>query len=259
MTLFTFWRRHRQPFPAGWEAILAADFAPYRLLSESDLASLRELVPTFLERTAFEGCNGQPITDRVRLTIAAYACLLLLHRPNPGYPRLGTVLVYPTSFAAPVAETDAVGIVTEAVEERLGESWEIGTLVLAWDSIAELCAGRGGGLNVILHEFAHQIDLAEGVSDGALLHDGPAGCGDWSDLLQLEYRRLQAARRRGRPAVLDGYGATSVAEFFAVATETFFERPVRLKAHHPELYRQLATIYRQDPAGWWLPITARPC
>lgn len=253
MTLLNFWRRRSQSFPPAWEAILAADFAPYRLLPENDLTGLRQLVEDFLARIAFEGCNGQSITDRVRVTIAAYACLLLLHRPHRRYSRLGTVLVYPTSFVAPVAATDAVGIVTEALEERLGESWEIGTLVLAWDSIDELCAGRGGGLNVILHEFAHQIDLEEGISDGALLRDGPPGCRDWSELHQAEYRRMQAARRRGRPAVLDAYGAESVAEFFAVATETFFERPVRLQAHHPDLYRQLTAVYRQNPAGWWSP------
>lgn len=241
-------RQRRQPFPPAWERILAGSFPPYRRLPADDLAALRGQIQVFLAEKAFEGCNGQVIDDQVRVTIAAYAALLLLRRPNDCYPLLGTVLVYPTSFAAPVRHTDAHGVVTEAVEERLGESWQTGTIVLAWDSLRELRAGRSDGLNVILHEFAHQLDIEEGLSDGAPLRHRH---GDWAGLCRTEYARVRRHRRRGPPLVLDPYGATSPAEGFAVATELFFERPVRLKAHHPELYAELQAVYRQDPAGRW--------
>lgn len=253
MGLIRYWqrqRRRRQSFPAGWELLLESSFAPYHRLPKADLDELRGLIQVLLAEKVFEGCNGQQITDEVRIMIAANAALLLLHRRHDCYPLLGTVLVYPTSFAAPVRHTDHLGIVTETLEERLGESWETGTIVLAWDSLREVCAGRSGGLNVILHEFAHQLDIEEGISDSTLLRHHDV-CRDWAGLCKREYTRLRRNRRRGRPQVLDPYGSTSPAECFAVATETFFERPLRLKAHHPELYAELTTIYRQDPAKYW--------
>lgn len=255
MSLIRNWQRRRlcrQPFPAGWEKILERGFPHYHRLPADDLDELRRQIQIFLAEKVIEGCNGQEITDEVRLIIAAYAGLLLLHRRHDCYPLLGTVLVYPTSFAAPVSYTDSLGIVTETLEERLGESWETGTIVLAWDSLRELCGGRSGGLNVILHEFAHQLDVEEGISDGAPLRCRHDRCRDWTDLCRNEYARMRHNRRRGRPSVLDPYGAASPAECFAVASETFFERPVRLRAHHPELYAELKALYRQDPAACWL-------
>jgi len=141
-------------------------------------------------------------------------------------------------------------VVTEVLEERLGESWDIGTIVFAADSLEGLGADYGAGLNVILHEFAHQVDFEEGISAGAVLRWPREGCRDWTDLWRSEYHRMRRQRRRGRPQVLDPYGTESVTEFFAVATEVFFEQPVRLKAHHPGLYQELQAVYRQDPAAW---------
>jgi hypothetical protein len=124
-------------------------------------------VQVFLDEKRFEGCGGLDVTDEMRLTIAGYACLLLLGDPAGYYPRLGTVVVYPQSFAAPIKETDHHGIVTETIEERLGESWEEGTVVLAWDSILALIRGGSAGCNVIVHEFAHQFDAQRGLTAGA--------------------------------------------------------------------------------------------
>lgn len=242
--------RRRAHSPAAWDDILARCFTPYRHLPDSDLAGLRERIRGFLEEKAFEGCGGQEIDDEARVVIAAYACLLLLHRPGRCYPGLGTVLVYPSSFVAPVREVDHHGIVTETLEERWGESWQLGSVVLARDSLRELCAGRGGGLNVILHEFAHQIDLEDGISNGAPLRVPRSDCRDWHDVCRVEYGRMRRDGRRGRPQVLDPYGAESAAECFAVTTEIFFERPVRLRAHHPLLYTELQAVYGQDPAHW---------
>lgn len=253
MGLIRNWQRRRlrrQPFPTDWESILQNKVSLYHRLPAGDRDELRWYIQSLLAEKVFEGCNGQVMTDEIRVTIAAYAGLLLLHRPNDCYPLLGTVLVYPTSFAAPVRQTDGHGIVTDTLEERLGESWETGSIVLAWDSLRDLGAGLSGGLNLILHEFAHQIDIEEGISEGAPLRRRRECCADWFDLCNIEYARMRDNRRRGRPQVLDPYGYGSPAEFFAVATEIFFERPVRLKAHHAELYGELQAIYRQDPAAW---------
>jgi Mlc titration factor MtfA (ptsG expression regulator) len=188
----------------------------------------------------------------MRLTVAGHACLLLLHDPGGYYPRLGTVVLYPQSFAAPIRATDHVGVVTETIEERLGESWQEGTVVLAWDSIEEIIAGRSGDCNVIIHEFAHQIDHQRGLTDGAPLLALAGHYRHWEELLESQQRWQRTARRRGRPAVLDPYGLTSAEELFAVATETFFMRPLRFKANHPELYAELQAVYGVDPAEWIL-------
>lgn len=243
-------RRRQETFPLAWKDILREGCGFYPSLPEKDLEELHGHIQVFLAEKVFEGCGGQEITDRLRVLVAAYACLLLLHRSNRCYPLLGTALIYPSSFAAPISYVDAHGVVTEVFEERMGESWDIGTIVLAADCLEGLGTDRGAGLNVILHEFAHQVDFEEGISAGVPLLQLEQDCRDWDALWRSEYRRRRAQRRRKRPQVLDPYGRQSVAEFFAVATESFFERPVRLKAHHPRLYGELQAVYRQDPATW---------
>ena len=248
------WLQHlrgpRPAFPETWEDILASDFPPYHRLSAGDLTTLRDRIQAFLARTAVEGCHGQDITDQIRVNIAAYACLLILRLPGQSYHSLGSVLVYPTSFAAPVCDTNHHGIVTETLEERFGESWPTGTVVLSMDSLTKTGVEGGSGLNIILHEFAHFLDSQMGGISEAPLRENHQGCRDWADLWRREYTRARQNRRLGRPLVLDPYGAISPGEGFAVASETFFERPVRLKAHHPELYAELRAIYGQDPAVW---------
>lgn len=236
-------------FPAAWRSILDENVPPCRSLPESLRAVFEKHVRVFLDEKRFEGCGGLEVTDEMRVTVAGHACLLLLHDPDGYYPRLGTVVIYPESFATPIRATDHVGIVTETVEERLGESWEEGTVVLAWDSIQEVIRGGSGDCNVIIHEFAHQIDAQRKLSAGRpLLTQGD--CRNWEELLAAEQRRQRTAFRRGRPSVLDPYAFTSPEELFAVASETFFMRPVRFKNNHSELYTELRTVYGVDPAEW---------
>lgn len=251
MGLYRNWQRRRllaRAFPSSWKRILERDVPCYRSLDAAERSNLRRHISIFLAEKNFEGCNGLTITDDMRVVVAAYACLLLLNLDNDYYPALGSVLIYPTCFAVRVREADASGIVTVGTEERLGESWEEGTVVLAWDSVQEIIERRNGGLNVILHEFAHQLDAEAGISDGAPLHHLNERYRNWAEMCTTTYARLRHDRRRGRPLVLDPYGASSPAEFFAVVTETFFEQPVRLLAHHAELYLELKALYRQDPA-----------
>lgn len=252
------WRRwqrsklYREPFPCAWEELLVERVPLYGILPEPERTSLRHHVRVLLDEKAFEGCGGLEVTEEMRVTVAGHAALLLLADPDDYYPTLGTVILYPESFAAPVQATDRVGVVTETIEERLGESWQEGTVVLAWDNIEELIRGTRCDGNVIIHEFAHQIDAQRGICDGALLRAQGDHCRDWGELLELEQRRQRSAWRRGRPAVLDPYAFTSPEELFAVASETFFMRPVRLKTNHPELYAELAEVYGLDPAAWRL-------
>jgi MtfA peptidase len=247
------WHRRqlcRRPFPSAWQQILAANVPLYGRLPDTARAALEKHVRVFLDEKRFEGCGGLEVTEEMRVTIAGYACLLLLHDPGGYYPRLGTVVLYPESFAAPIRATDHSGVVTETVEERLGESWEEGTVVLAWDSIVEIIRGASGDCNVVVHEFAHQIDARRALTAGArllALHDRYR---DWQELLAAEQGRQRSARRRGRPTALDPYALTSPEELFAVASETFFMRPLRFKVNHPELYQELRAVYGIDPAGW---------
>lgn len=253
MELLRRWRRqklYRQMFPAAWRRILDENVPPCRSLPESLRVVFEQRVRVFLDEKRFEGCGGLEVTDEMRVTVAGHACLLLLHSPDGYYPRLGTVVIYPESFATPIRATDHLGIVTETVEERLGESWEEGTVVLTWDSIQEVIRGGSGDCNVILHEFAHQIDAQRGLTDGHPLLTPDHRFGDWEELLACEQRRQRTARRRGPPSVLDPYAFTSPEELFAVATEAFFMRPVRLRSNHPELHAELRTVYGVDPAEW---------
>lgn len=236
-----------RPFSPAWLEILGK-LPLYRRLSAEDQAELRGHLAVFLDEKRFEGCGGLEVDDRVRVTIGAQACLLLLHRKTDYYPDLGSILVYPTSYESPAEHVGPDGVVTQGTSRRLGESWTRGEVVLAWDSVkggAELVTD---GLNVTLHEFAHQIDQEDGAADGAPILATRSAYGPWAKVLSHDYESLQAAVERGRRDVIDAYGATNPAEFFAVITEAFFERPRRLRRKHPELYEQLSGFYCQDPA-----------
>lgn len=222
----------------------------FRNLPMPMAANLEKYVLIFLHEKHFEGCGGLTVTDEMRVTVAGYACLLLLRDPDDYYPRLGTVVLYPESFATPIRAADPVGIVTETVEERLGESWAEGTVVLAWDSVREIIAGQSGDCNVIIHEFAHQIDAHYRLTERGRLRSAGGERRNWEELLKAELRQQRSVRRRGRPAILDPYATTSTEELFAVATETFFMRPLRLRANHQQLYAELREVYGVDPAEW---------
>ena len=244
-------RIRRKTFPAEWVAILESNLGCYRQLSAADRRELQEHILVFLNEKRFEGCGGLEMNDEIRVTIAAQACLLLLHREPAYYPTLRTILVYPSSYLAKNPH-DA-----DEQSHRLGESWQYGPIVLAWDS-----SRRGGknafdGHNVVLHEFAHQLDQMDGAADGA----PPLGQGEdrearkpmyrsWALVFSREFERLQLKAAKGKKTVIDQYGATNPAEFFATATEAFFEKPKQLRKKTPELYNELQSYYRQDPAEW---------
>ena len=188
------------------------------------------------------------VTEEMRVTIAAQACLLLLHRETDFYPTLRTVLVYPSAYVAPMTESVGKGVVREGVSVRLGESWQRGCVILSWDDVLRGGADIHDGQNVVLHEFAHQLDQEDGAAEGAPLLPNRSMYAAWAHILGEEYIQLQKDSACGRRNVLDRYGATNPAEFFAVATECFFEKADALRQKHPELYTELKLYYRQDPA-----------
>jgi hypothetical protein len=241
-------RLRDQPFPPEWLAILERMVPYYRILPPADQEELRKLMLVFLGEKHFEGCEGVEITDEIRVTIAAQACILLLHRETDVYPLLQSILVYPDAYFAPVRRREAGGFISEEVEDRSGESWSIGALVLSWNDVVIDSSDIHDGYNVVFHEFAHQLDDEAGRADGAPLLPARSMYAEWERVLGDEYDRLVENVERRRPTFLDPYGATDPAEFFAVVTEYFFEKPRELKLFHPELYKQLRLYYRQDPA-----------
>ncbi|HUV35875.1 MAG TPA: M90 family metallopeptidase, partial [Patescibacteria group bacterium] len=252
--MFGFFKRRRRrrlmgrPFPPDWLGFIERNVPYYRHLPPDDRRELQGLIQVFLAEKQFEGCGGLRLTDEIRITIAAQACILLLHRETDFYPNLISILVYPDIFVAPVHSHDPIGTMSDEVEEYTGESWDRGALVLSWSDVVEDAADIHDGYNVVFHEFAHQLDGESGSDDGAPNLPDASMYGSWSRVLGREYRRLVRDIGRGRETLLDEYGAEDPAEFFAVATEFFFEMPVELKARHPELYAELRKFYRQDPA-----------
>jgi Mlc titration factor MtfA (ptsG expression regulator) len=252
---FKRWRRRRvrsRPFPAAWKSIIARNVPVFRRLSAKDQAELCEHIQVFLAEKYFEGCGGLEITDEIRVTIAAHACLLLLHRETDYYPRLVTILVYPSAYITHENRYVGNDIWEEGADGLFGHTTpRMGSLVLAWDEAKRGGADPADGTNLVLHEFAHQLDFEDSEADGAPVLAGRSEYLSWSRIMSREFQKLRAAEEEGKPTVLDTYGSTNPAEFFAVATEAFFERPAALRAHHPELYDELARFFQQDPVTCW--------
>jgi Mlc titration factor MtfA (ptsG expression regulator) len=247
-------RRRREkirarPCPPVWRAIIEKNVPYVAGLPSADRDELAGHVQVFLAEKYFEGCGGLQITDEIRVTIAAQACILLLHRQTDYYPKLVSILVYPTTYVVPGGRRTADGLVDDEPQARLGESWVRDAVVLAWDSARAGAADEHDGHNVVLHEFAHQLDQETGAGNGAPVLPRRSMYVAWARVLGREFDQLVHDATLHHRTLLDQYGATNPAEFFAVATEAFFERPLDLRARHPELYQQLQQFYCQDPAA----------
>src|SRR5580704_14246175 len=238
----------RGAFPAAWRAIIEKNVPYVASLSLEDRQELLGHVQVFLAEKRFEGCGGLSITDEVRVTIAAQACVLLLHRQTDYYPRLVSILVYPSAYLVPGGRGTRDGKPADTPQARLGESWARDVVVLAWDSVLSGASDIHDGHNVVLHEFAHQLDQEDGSGDGAPILPRRSMYVAWARVLGHDFDQLVRETQHHHRTLIDRYGATNPAEFFAVVTETFFEKPRQLKAKHPELYLQLQQFYRQDPA-----------
>ena len=259
---FPRWRLRRalaQPFAAHELAILERKVDQYRAMDVPQRARLERLVRRFLHEKTFVGCAGLEITDEMRLTIAGQACLLLLGaRGEAVYPTLSAVLVYPGAFLVPRRQVDEAGVVTEERQDLLGESWGDGRVIVSWDHVRRAGMEAPPSHNVVLHEFAHQLDSESGTTNGAPYLGSPDRYRSWSEVLSRDFAALRHDAWFGQEGVLDHYGATNPAEFFAVATEAFFEQPHRLAVRHPALYEEFLKYYRVDPRAWQAPPAPEP-
>lgn len=222
---------------------IAGDFPLFARLPGGLREQLEGIMHVFLAEKSFEPCGGmEEVTGHMRLVIAAQACLLLVNRKHDYYRSLRSILLYPSAYKARDEHGDH--------DTRLGESWSSGSVVLAWDSAVAGGENAEDGHHVTLHEFAHQLDQVDGAADG--VPELPAhGCyREWSRVFSKAYDKFTRKVERGKRTAIDDYGATNPAEFFAVATETFYEKPRQLSEHYPEVYQQLKSYYQVDPLEW---------
>ncbi len=240
----------QRPFPDEWDALLRRTFRLYARLPGELRRRLQQTVMVFLEEKIFEGCAGLEITDEIRVTIAAQACVLLLKLDHDYYSDLRTILVYPTAYIARENHRDG-WIVRDGHQIRLGEAWQYGAVVLSWDDVLHGGEEPQDGHNVALHEFAHKLDQETGASNGTPLLKNREQYESWNRVLTNAFALLRQRSMVGTAWPLDDYGATNPAEFFSVSVEAFFELPTALREHYPELYEQLVGYFGQDPATYF--------
>jgi len=251
--LFVKWQRDRltaQPFPKIWLNTIESNLPVYAHLTLEQQQELQGYVQIFLKEKQFIGCLGLLITEEMKVTIAAIACLLLFGDRKTYFPNLRSILVYPHAYV--VNEMSIIGyVVEERRVARLGESWTKDQLILAWEQVQQDLLNWQDGHNVVLHEFAHQLDQEDGQAEGVPILPRTLDYAVWAEVMKAEYLQLCDRVEHGKKTVIDSYGATNPAEFFAVATETFFEKPHQLNQKHQALYELLQRYYRLDPQIWY--------
>jgi hypothetical protein len=236
------------PLTPDQRAVLERLVPLVRRLPESLRASLEGKVNLFLDQVTFRGNLGLEVTQEMRLSIAAQACLLIVNSPV-WYDTLRNVLIYPSAFAARRNTHDGF-VVHERDHGMLGESWSRGPVVLSWDHALQGGLDADDGYNVVIHEFAHQLDNLTGHTNGIpILRKGQAYAGWEKAMLDAFHDHVERVER-GRQTLIDPYGATSHEEFFAEAIVAFFEKPQALQREEPALYAQLAELLALDPARW---------
>lgn len=237
------------PLPGSYRETLERNLPHYKRMPSELRAQLDGHVMVLLNEKRFAGCAGLQMTDEIRVTIAGHASLLLLNRVSDYFPEFTTILVYPDTYVADEITYDGEIEIHERVA-RAGESWHRGPVILSWQDIVRGLLPDGDGMNVILHEFAHKLDEQDDETEGLPLLGDDAHYQEWSRVLSREFVSLGHTFESGADSVLDEYALTSPAEFFAVATEAFFEKAEEMQEALPELYDQLQQYYRVDPASW---------
>ncbi len=247
------WRRarvRRQPFPQAWREVLRQRMPAFARLPADVQLQLKKHAQVLIAEKPFIGCAGLAITEEMRVLVAVQAALLLLNRSAGYFINLRQVLIYPGAFVVARQTADADGLSHDTRRALAGESWQQGQVLLSWLDVLQGAADPQDGHNVVLHEFAHQLDQEAGAANGAPWQVGRAHRARWAHVMNTEFQRLRESLARGEPGLFDGYAASEPAEFFAVATEVFFERPSELARLHAELYGELQNFYRADPRQW---------
>jgi Mlc titration factor MtfA (ptsG expression regulator) len=228
--------------------VLQSNVPHYALLTLDEQDRLRRDTQVFLAEKNWEGCGGLEMTDEIRVTIAAHACIMLLGMEHDYFAGVLSILVYPKAFQAPQRRHIGGGLELDDASDRLGEAWYRGPVILAWKEIRREGRHPHSGRNLVWHEFAHQLDMLDRATDGTPPLNSREQLRRWQEVMTAEFNGLIADAEAGRPTLLDEYGATNEAEFFAVTTECFFDLPGPLRDEHPRLYALLAEYYGQDPA-----------
>ena len=235
------------PFPPSWLVYIQQNIRLYSRLPKGLQQQLLGHVQVFLSEKRFYGFEGLQINDEIRVTVAAQACVLQLNRRATYFPGFTSIYMYPASYR--VQERHSNGEVSVGSDSvRLGESWTRGPVVLSWRDSKQGGVNEEDGHNVVIHEFAHKLDEENGAVDGLPPLTEDAQYKSWADVLGKEFHRLQTT---GGRSVIDRYGATNAQEFFAVVTETFFEKPRQLQEKHTGLYDEFKRFYRLDPSSWY--------
>jgi Mlc titration factor MtfA (ptsG expression regulator) len=249
MSWFGRWRRdrileqHAIPHRAFDTAV--AGLPILRGLDASERERLREAASLFIQDKTFSAAGGAKVGDATQLSIALQACLLTLNLDTDSYRGWNEIILYPDEFLRHREETDEAGVVHRSRDILAGESWHGGPLVLSIADVEE--SGQGAGINVVLHEFAHKLDMLNGDANGfPPLHRGMDAAA-WARDFSAGYADLCARVDAGEETAIDPYATTDPAEFFAVLTEVFFETPRLLDTEYPAIYRQLQQFYRQHP------------
>lgn len=251
--LATAWRRariRRQPFPPAWREALRRHMPAFARLPADVQLQLKKHAQVLMAEKPFIGCAGLVVTDEMRVLVAVQAALLLLNRRAGTFRNLRQILLYPGAFVVNRAVADTAGLTHDNRRVLSGESWQQGQVILSWGDVRHGAAHPHDGHNVVLHEFAHQLDQENGAANGAPWVAGRERRARWARVMAAEFEQLQARVARGEDGLIDSYGATDPAEFFAVLSELFFERPLELAATHPALYGELAHCYRVSPLQW---------
>ena len=254
---FGFWYWSRQQIRANLlitalsdhqRGIVAEQVPLTRKLPSELRGKLEGKINAFLNQVEFIGCNGLDVTEEMQLSIAAQACLLVVNS-DTWYDHLSTILIYPGAFKSRQTEHNGY-VVTERETVRTGESWSRGPVVLSWAHTKQGAINDKDGHNVVFHEFAHQIDDLSGHTNGVPNLSRGQNFADWERVFVKAYESHVQHVQAGRKTVFDAYGADGPEEFFAVAVEVFFERPVALKSKEPAVYEQLAMLFRLEPSTW---------
>lgn len=247
---FRWYRARTATFPENWLRIVRRTLPFFDNMSTDEQGELQAHIKKFLFFKQFVGCAGLQITEEMRVTVASCACLLLLKRETMAFKGVRWIYMYPAEFVVRHSVRDAAGVVSQSNGILAGEAWQNGRIILSWDSVQQGVFDFNDGRNVVLHEFAHQLDSESGSMNGAPLLYSNGAYGSWATILSREYNALKEHAYFGKQSVLDDYGATNPAEFFAVATETFFEEPQALAHEHKDLFEELLKYYKVDPRVW---------
>ena len=256
--MFTWLRNRRrrqileQPFPESWQQILEQHLVHYSHLDAEEQTHLRQLVQVFIAEKNFEALGGLQLTDEIRVLVSGQACILLLGLSHDLYRRVDSILIYPSTVSRPpriLGEFASGQLVEQDPMPLLGEAHMNGPVILVWDEVKRGAVHPKRGHNVVYHEFAHKLDMLDGSADGAPPLQNPEQYKEWERVCSEAYTDLRERISNGQKTFLDPYGAINPAEFFAVATEHFFDKPTTMKTVHPELYEVLSGFYNQDPAS----------